>query len=65
MKFLSDHPDDICGIRMIYAPIRHVLAGQVEAYLETASQLKDELGDFMAGFDLGIHQIFQMQIFEY
>jgi len=37
---------------MIYAPIRYVMAPQVETYLEIASQLKVELGDFMAGFDL-------------
>ena len=51
-EFLRDHPNDFCGIRMIYAPIRYVMAPQVETYLEIASQLKVELGDFMAGFDL-------------
>ena len=28
------------------------MAPQVETYLEVASQLKEELGDFMVGFDL-------------
>ena len=28
------------------------MAPQVETYLEIASQLKEELGDFMVGFDL-------------
>jgi len=51
-KFLRDHPNDFCDIRMIYAPIRYVMAPQVETYLEVASQLKVELGDFMVGFDL-------------
>ena len=36
------------------------MAPKVESYLETASQLSDELGDFMAGFDLGrVHLTFK------
>lgn len=38
--------------------LRYVMAQQVEAYLELVSQLKVELGDFMAGFDLGILHFF-------
>lgn len=51
-QFLAAHPNDFCGIRMIYAPPRFAMESTVENYLETAFQLQSEIGDFMAGFDL-------------
>ena len=40
------------------------MAPQVETYLEVASQLKEELGDFMVGFDLGRFQLLDLIILE-
>ena len=51
-KFLADNPDDFCGIRMIYAPPRDVSLPTLNQYLETAFQLQENLGPFLAGFDL-------------
>ena len=51
-RFLADHPDDFCGIRMIYAPPRSVSKSTLNQYLDTAYQLQENVGSFMAGFDL-------------
>ena len=51
-QFILDHPNDMCGIRIIYAPSRFVNSNKVEEYLDTASELMAELPEFVAGFDL-------------
>ncbi len=51
-KFIQDHPNDNCGIRMIYAPPRFAMEDQVKQYLDLAVTLRNEMPDFMAGFDL-------------
>jgi adenosine deaminase CECR1 len=51
-QFVQDHPDDFCGVKMIYAPSRFVLSTVVSDYLDIALQLPDEVGDFYLGFDL-------------
>ncbi|XP_058798500.1 adenosine deaminase 2-like isoform X2 [Phymastichus coffea] len=50
-RFVRDHPDFI-GMKLIYAPLRKCSDMEMEAYLATARQLKDELPEFIAGFDL-------------
>ena len=51
-KFLDDYPNDFCGLRMIFAPSRYASKSTLDEYLDTAFMLQQELGDFMAGFDL-------------
>ena len=51
-KFMADHPDDFCGIKLIYAPSRFVLTSTVDKYLDIAFELKSMFPDFVLGFDL-------------
>ena len=54
-QFIRDHPNDFCGIRMIYAPFRGVSIDTLEDYLETMFELENQIGggdEFVAGFDL-------------
>ena len=51
-KFIQDHPNDNRGIRMIYSPVRFAMEDQVKQHLDLAVTLKNEMPDFMAGFDL-------------
>ncbi|XP_077302049.1 adenosine deaminase-like [Arctopsyche grandis] len=50
-QFKEDYPDSF-GARIIYAPMRLVTPEQVRAYVKTAVAIRNELGDFFAGFDL-------------
>lgn len=50
-RFTRDHPDFV-GVKLIYAPLRAVDAGQIDNYLEIMAQLKRDYPDFVAGFDL-------------
>ncbi|XP_032662640.1 adenosine deaminase 2-like [Odontomachus brunneus] len=50
-RFTRDHPDFV-GVKLIYAPLRAVDAGQIDNYLEIMAQLRRDYPDFVAGFDL-------------
>jgi adenosine deaminase CECR1 len=50
-QFLTDNPE-FCGIKMIFAPVRHVNESTVENDLMIARMLQDEMPQFFAGFDL-------------
>lgn len=50
-KFVRDHPDSL-GSRLIYAPSRSVTPSVVSTYVSIAKGVKEQVGDFMAGFDL-------------
>lgn len=50
-QFKREHPESF-GARIIYAPIRLVSPEQVSKYVMTAINIRSELGDFLAGFDL-------------
>ena len=39
-KFIQDHPNNLCGIRMIYAPPRHVEVETVDNYLNIMFELQ-------------------------
>ncbi|XP_034234311.1 adenosine deaminase 2-like [Thrips palmi] len=54
-RFKKVHPDFL-GVRLIYAPSRHVSASQVREYLVFFRKLKKALPDFVAGFDLVAHE---------
>lgn len=54
-NFKKVHPDFL-GVRLIYAPSRHVSASQVREYLVFFRKLKQALPDFVAGFDLVAHE---------
>ena len=51
-QFALDHPDDWCGLKMIYGPNRNVDPRTVTSYFENAAQLVRELPDFILGFDM-------------
>ena len=44
--------DVLSTVHLISFNFRNALVSTVEGYLETAFALKNEVGDFMAGFDL-------------
>lgn len=50
-RFKKDYPD-FFGAKIIYAPIRKVERETLETYLELAKQIKKEMPDTFAGFDL-------------
>ncbi|CAB3222154.1 unnamed protein product [Arctia plantaginis] len=50
-KFVSAHPEFI-GAKLIFAPSRQVDAQTVEEYVKLARELKNEVPDIFAGFDL-------------
>ncbi|KAK3920302.1 Adenosine deaminase 2 [Frankliniella fusca] len=54
-EFRREHPDFL-GVRLIYAPSRHVSVGEVHEYLEFFRKLKTQYPDFVAGFDLVAHE---------
>ncbi|XP_026283317.2 adenosine deaminase 2-like [Frankliniella occidentalis] len=54
-EFRRVHPDFL-GVRLIYAPSRHVSVGQVHEYVAFFRQLKTQFPDFVAGFDLVAHE---------
>jgi len=47
-----DHPNDWCGVKLIYGPSRRVEPETVTNYIEQAALLKSELPNFFVGFDL-------------
>ena len=49
-QFLDEN--DFCGVRMIYAPSRFVQENTIAEYFKILKQLQENLGDFVAGFDL-------------
>nr|WIM01371.1 adenosine deaminase 2-like [Limnephilus flavicornis] len=50
-KFVRDHPDSL-GSKLIYAPVRSVTPTVVSTYVNIAKEVKNQVGDFLAGFDL-------------
>lgn len=50
-QFVRDHPDSL-GSRLIYAPVRSVMPSVVSKYVNIAKEVKSQVGDYMAGFDL-------------
>lgn len=50
-RFIRDYPDFI-GVKLIYAPLRKCNESQLEEFVSIAKELKRELPDFIAGFDL-------------
>lgn len=50
-RFKKDYPD-FFGAKLIYAPSRKVKRETVDTYLELAKQIKNEMPDTFAGFDL-------------
>lgn len=50
-KFVRDHPDSL-GSRLIYAPLRSVMPTDVFKLVNTAKEVKIQVGDYLAGFDL-------------
>ena len=51
-QFALDHPDNWCGLKIIYGPSRRVDPGTVTNYFDKAAQLVQELPDFILGFDM-------------
>ena len=45
-QFLQDHPNDLCGIRMIYAPPRNVEVDTVDNYLNIMFELQARLSSY-------------------
>lgn len=50
-RFKKDYPDFL-GAKLIYAPIRKVERETLDTYLELSRQIKKEIPDIFAGFDL-------------
>ncbi|XP_012265133.2 adenosine deaminase 2 [Athalia rosae] len=50
-RFVKDNPDFI-GAKLIFAPVRQCTTSTLDEYLRIAEELKKELPDFVAGFDL-------------
>ncbi|XP_014211272.1 adenosine deaminase 2 [Copidosoma floridanum] len=50
-RFLKDYPDFV-GVKLIYAPLRNCKKIEFNEYLKIAEELKRQLPDFIAGFDL-------------
>ncbi|KAG6438603.1 hypothetical protein O3G_MSEX000084 [Manduca sexta] len=50
-QFMVDYPD-FFGAKLIYAPLRLVDVNTLKEYIKIAKELKKQLPDFLAGFDL-------------
>jgi len=53
LKFALDHPNDWCGVKLIYGPSRgSVLPDNVTNLMQKAALLASELSNVFVGFDL-------------
>ncbi|KOB58090.1 Adenosine deaminase related growth factor [Operophtera brumata] len=50
-RFIKDYPD-FEGAKIIFAPSRYVGNAELDAYIETARSLKNQVPEIFAGFDL-------------
>ncbi|XP_033208164.1 adenosine deaminase 2-like [Belonocnema kinseyi] len=54
-KFVAEHPDFL-GIKIIYAPMRHLNQNELKKHIENAELIKESFPEFLAGFDLVGHE---------